>query len=161
VLKLVGVTYGPRPVPVSVEVLKKRKVNATGKVLVKRPKVSEKKWIETVKAAAAWVKGGLKWSSDADISSAKSVKLSKNIVPHAIASAVATCITPEARGSKNVSGTLGCTTGGGGPYSKAIPGAKKATTSTKKCIILAIGALAEISSKGTQESPPHGQASDV
>jgi hypothetical protein len=43
VLKLVGVAYGPRLVPVSAEVLKKRKADATGKVLAKCPKVPEKK----------------------------------------------------------------------------------------------------------------------
>jgi hypothetical protein len=43
VLELVGVAYGPRRVPVSVEVLNKRKVDASGKVLAKQLKVSEKK----------------------------------------------------------------------------------------------------------------------
>jgi hypothetical protein len=42
VLELVGVSYGPCPVPVSTEVLKKRKVDAIAKVSGKRPKVAEK-----------------------------------------------------------------------------------------------------------------------
>jgi hypothetical protein len=85
-LKLAGVAYGPRQVPVSTEVLKKRKADATGKVLANCPKVHEKKRMEPMKVVAAHAKGGLKRSSDADISSAKSVKLSKSVIPHAIAS---------------------------------------------------------------------------
>jgi hypothetical protein len=62
VLKLAGVAYGPRPVPISVQVLKKRKGDPTGKVLVKSPKVPKKKWTETVNVTAMQVKGHLKWS---------------------------------------------------------------------------------------------------
>jgi hypothetical protein len=43
VLDVAGVAYGPRPVPVFTEVLKKRKADATVKVSAKRPKVTEKK----------------------------------------------------------------------------------------------------------------------
>jgi hypothetical protein len=63
---------------------------------------------------------------------------------------------PEAFSSKSVSDTSGSKADGGHPGSKTVAGAKKATTSIKKCIVLAIGALAEISSEGTQESMPHG-----
>jgi hypothetical protein len=161
VLELAGVAYGPRLVPVSAEVLKKRKEDATGKVLVKCPKVPEKKWMEIVKVIVAQVKGGLKRSSDVDISSAKSVKLSKNIIPCAIASAATDHFRPEVHSSKSVSSASGSKADAGGPGSKTVAGAKKATTSIKKRIVLAIGALAEISSKGTQESTPHGQAPEV
>jgi hypothetical protein len=161
VLNLVGVAYGPHPVLVSTEALKKRKVDATRKVLAKLLKACEKKKVETAKVAAAQVKGGLKWSSDTDISSAKSAKLSKNNVPHTIASAAAVCITPEVRGSKNASGVLVSKADGGGPGSKTVVGAKKATTSIKKHIIPAIGARVEISLEGTDESSPHGQAPKV
>jgi hypothetical protein len=43
VLELTGVSYGPHPVPVSAEVLKKRKADAAAKVSGKRSKVAEKK----------------------------------------------------------------------------------------------------------------------
>jgi hypothetical protein len=86
--------------PVSTEVLKKRKADATGKVLVKPLKVPKKRRTDTAKVVTVQVKGGLKWSSDMDILSAKSTKLSKNIVPHTIASAATTHITPEAHGLK-------------------------------------------------------------
>jgi hypothetical protein len=161
VLKLTGVAYGPRPVPISVEVLKKRKADATGKVLVKHLKASEKKKVETTKVAAVQVKGGLKRLSDTDISSAKSGKLSKNTVPCAIGFVATTRITPEACSSKNVFGALGSKAGGGGPSSKTVASGKKITMSIKKRIVPAIGALAEIYSEGTLESSPHGQAPEV
>jgi hypothetical protein len=43
VLKVVGVGYGPLPVPISTEVLKKRMADAVAKVLGKRPKVADSK----------------------------------------------------------------------------------------------------------------------
>jgi hypothetical protein len=43
VLKVEGVAYGPRPIPVSMKVLKKRKADAAVKVSAKLPKVPEKK----------------------------------------------------------------------------------------------------------------------
>jgi hypothetical protein len=58
-----------------------------------------------------------------------------------------------------VSNASGSKAGGGGQGSKII--AKKATTSVKKHIVPAIGALAEISLEGTQESSPLGQAPKV
>jgi hypothetical protein len=79
----------------------------------------------------------------------KSAKLSKNIVPRVIAAATVLHIRLEAPGPKNVSGASG---------SKTVAGAKKDNTSVKRCIVPAIGALAEISLEGTQESSPHGQA---
>jgi hypothetical protein len=60
-----------------------------------------------------------------------------------------------------VSNASGSKAGGGGQGSKIISGAKKATTSVKKHIVPAIGALAEISLEGTQESSPLGQAPKV
>jgi hypothetical protein len=113
VLKLTGVAYGPRLAPVSTEVLKKRKADDTGRVLAKRPKAHEKKGTEPTKVDAAQVKGSLKQSSDADISSTKSAKLSKSIVHRAIAPVATVRITPVAHGSLNVSGALGSRAGGG------------------------------------------------
>jgi hypothetical protein len=57
-----------------------------------------------------------------------------------------------------VSGTSGSKAGRDGLGSKTAAGVKKATTSAKKHIVPAIGALAKISSEESQESSPHGQA---
>jgi hypothetical protein len=51
VLELAGVAYGPRSTPVSVEVLKKRKVDSIEKTIPKRPKALEKKRAEPVKTS--------------------------------------------------------------------------------------------------------------
>jgi hypothetical protein len=127
VIELAGVVYGPRPVPVFVEVMKKRKEDAAEKV-AKHLKVPEKKHAgaakiaavadkkrsktvkvtmapkkrrtETAKVAMTQSKGGLKRSSDMDIALVKSAKLSKSIVPHTIASVAVARITHEARGTK-------------------------------------------------------------
>jgi hypothetical protein len=152
VLELVGVAYGPRLAPVPAEVLKKRKVEASEKVLAKHPKGLEKKGAKPVKVSGVRVMGGLKWPLNADILPARSVKLSKGIVHHTIASVAATRITLRASGSK---------TSGRDPGSKTMLRVKKAALSAKKRIILAIGALAMISSEGTQESSPHDQAPKV
>jgi hypothetical protein len=119
---------------------------------------STSKRAETEKVAVAQAKGGLKWSLDTNIASAKSVKLGKNTVPCTIASVAAALITLEVLGPKNVSGISGSKAVGGAPGSKTIADAKKSTTSIKKCIVPAVGALAEISSGGTQGSLLDGQA---
>jgi hypothetical protein len=97
VLKLAGVSYGPRPVPVSAEVLKKRKADVAAKVSGKRPKVAEKKIALAVKIPGSHVGAGLKRPSGGDVRPIKSVKLSKGVVPHAIASAAAARVMPETR----------------------------------------------------------------
>jgi hypothetical protein len=102
VLKDVGVAYGPCPVPVSAEVLKKWKADAVVKVSAKCSKVPEKKGAEPVKVSRARASGGPKWPSGADILPVKSMKLSKGTAPHAIASTVVRCIMPEAHGSENL-----------------------------------------------------------
>jgi hypothetical protein len=66
----------------------------------------------------------------------------------------------EMRGSKNLLDASGSKADGRGLGCKTVPGAK-AAPSAKKCIILAIGALAAISLEGSQESSPHDQAPDV
>jgi hypothetical protein len=43
VLEVAGVGYGPRPMPISAVVLKKRKADAAAKVLGQRPKIAKKK----------------------------------------------------------------------------------------------------------------------
>jgi hypothetical protein len=69
---------------------------------VKVTMAPEKRRAETVKVAVAQSKGGFKRPSDMDIASMKSMKLSKNIVPHAIASTATVCITLEAPSLKNL-----------------------------------------------------------
>jgi hypothetical protein len=155
------VAYGPRHALVPAEVLKKRKAYASGKVLSKRPKAPEKNGTEPAKVFGARMKGGIKWSSDADILSRKSVKLSKGIILRTIASAATTRITPEARRSVNLFGASGSKAGGRVSGCKTVPRAKMAAPSAKKRIIPAIGVLATISSEGTQESSLHDQAPEV
>jgi hypothetical protein len=112
VLKLTGVAYGPHLALVTAKVLKKRKADATRKVLAKCPKAHEKKGTVPAKVAAMHVKGGPKWPLDVDILSAKSAKLSKSIIPRTFASAATTHITPEARGSIDLFSALGSKVGG-------------------------------------------------
>jgi hypothetical protein len=93
-----------------------------------------------------------------DIASTKSAQLSKNTIPHAFASMAVMRITLDAPGPKNVSCASGSKAGGGGLGSKIVVSVKKDITSIRKCIVLAIGVLAEISWEGTHESSPHGLA---
>jgi hypothetical protein len=110
VLELTGVAYGPHSVPGSDalnEASKKRKADFDGKVLAKRLKVPKKKKVKTARASALWGKIGLKRPCDTEVSSAKSVKLSKKAVLRAIATAVAVRYTrgvqPVERGDQETS----------------------------------------------------------
>jgi hypothetical protein len=89
VLELMGVSYGPHLVPVSVEILKKRRVDAAMKVSGKRPKVAEEKIALAVKISGTRAGAGSKRSSGS--------KLSKGVIPHVIASAAATRVMWERR----------------------------------------------------------------
>jgi hypothetical protein len=111
VLKVAGVAYAPLLVPVSAEVLKKRKVDAIMKALAKWLKVPEKNGAEPAKASRSCASGGSKRPSGVNILLAKSVKLSKGIVPNVIASAAATCITLKTRGPENFLHALGSRAG--------------------------------------------------
>jgi hypothetical protein len=124
-------------------------------------KVLEKKSVEPLKASGARMSGGSKRPSGMNFLSTKYAKLSKGIMPRAIASVAATRIMPETRGPENFLKALGSRANNGGSSYRATPGTKKAAPSTKKCIVPAIGALAGISSDGTQESSPHYQAPEV
>jgi hypothetical protein len=95
VLEVAGVAYGPRPVPISTESLKKRKVDAAMKVSAKRPKVTERKGVGLVKVSGSRASGSSKWLSGADVPPAMSVKLSKGIVPRTIASTAVAHIMSE------------------------------------------------------------------
>jgi hypothetical protein len=115
-----------------------------------------KKWV-----LQAHTSGGLKQPSSANILSVKSTKLRKGTVPRTIASAVVACITPKRCGLENLLSALVSKASGGGPSYKIMPRAKKVAPSTKKRIILSIGALVAVSSEGTQESSPHDRAPEI
>jgi hypothetical protein len=150
VLEVAGVANAPRPVPIFAEVLKKRKGDATVKASAKRPKVLDKKGAEPASANGACASGGSKRPSGATIVPAKFLKLSKSIIPRIIALVAAACTMPELHCSGNLLGASGYRAGDVGLSCTTVPGMKKAATSAKKCIVLAIGALAAISSEGTQ-----------
>jgi hypothetical protein len=97
VFDVAGVAYGPHPVPISAEVLKKRKVDAAVKVSTKCPKVTEKKGAGLTKLSGSHVSGSSKQPSGVDIPPAKLAKLSKGTIPRVIASAAAASIMPETR----------------------------------------------------------------
>jgi hypothetical protein len=95
VLEVARVAYGPRLVPISAEVLKKRKADAAVKVSAKHPKATEKKGVGLAKVSGSRMSGSSNWPSGVDIPSTKSAKLSKGTVPRAIASIAAARIMPE------------------------------------------------------------------
>jgi hypothetical protein len=160
VLEVVGVAYGPRPVPISTKVLKKRKADAATKVSAKRPKVTEKKGAGLTKVSGSRMSGSLKWPSGADIPPAMFAKLSKGTVPRAIASTATAHILPEKRISEVSAGAGGAKGDGRHPGCKIMPGVK-AAPSAKKRIVPAIGALAALSLEGTEESSLHDQVPEV
>jgi hypothetical protein len=134
VLEHAGVPYGPRLVPgsdASTETSKKRKTEYVGKVVAKRPKAPEKRKAYTTKTFALRGKTGLKWPSDVEVASLKSLKLSKKIVPRAVATAAAARCTLGASGPKStasalISKIIGCTSA-----SKPTACVKKSSTTVK------------------------------
>jgi hypothetical protein len=76
VLEIVGVSYGPHPMPVSTAVLKKRKVGDVAKVLGMCLKVTEKKATVPAMVSGSCTSADSKWPSGADNMPAKSAKLS-------------------------------------------------------------------------------------
>jgi hypothetical protein len=160
VLEDAGVGYGPRPVPISAEVLKKRKADAAGKVLAKRPKVAKMTSVGLAKVYRSCGGGSSKWPTGADIPPVKSAKLSEGIIPRAVALAAVACIMLETCISMVSTGTEGAKGGEKRPGCKTMPGTKVAPYA-KKCIIPAIGALAALSSDGTEESTLHDRAPEV
>jgi hypothetical protein len=160
VLEVAGLAYGPRPVPVSIEVLKKWKAHAATKVSAKRPKVTEKKGAGLTKVSRSHMSGGLKRPSGVDIPLTMFAKLSMGTVPRAIASTATTHIMPEMRISEVPTGVGGAKGDGRDLGCKIVPGAKAAPFA-KKCIVPAIEALAAMSSEGTEESSLHDQVCEV
>jgi hypothetical protein len=59
-LEVAGVAYGPRPVPVSAKVLKKKKVDAAVNFSAKRLNVTEKKSAGLTKVPGSHSSGGSK-----------------------------------------------------------------------------------------------------
>jgi hypothetical protein len=154
VLKLAGVSYGPRPVPVSAEVLKKRKAGAATKVSGKRPKVAEKKIALAMKISGLRAGAGSKRPFGGDVLPVKSAKLSKGVIPRAIASAAAARVMPKMQVLDVSVDAGGAKSGEKHRGSKLVPRTKVAP-SAKKCIIHAIGALAALSLDGSAESSPN------
>jgi hypothetical protein len=168
------VAYGSHPVPISTEVLRKRKADSIEKTVPKRLKALEKKRAEPVKTFTTPAKIGLKRLSDANVASPKSMKLSKKTIRHMIASMAAARGTILASGSKTapgasdlvatgghprsktIRGTSGSKTAGGVLVSKGAAGSKKATTPIKKHRVPPTGAMAGASSKESQDSLPRG-----
>jgi hypothetical protein len=184
ILELAGVAYGPRPTPVSVEVLKKMKADSVGKTVPKRPKAIEKKRADSAKGSVAPGKVGVKRPSDANVASLKSVKLSKKTIPHTIASAVVAHGTLMASGLKTVPGTSdpvaaegpqsskmtegtsssksaggasGFNVTRGGLVSKGAASSKKVVAPVKKRRVPPTGPMAGASSKESQDSSPRAQ----
>jgi hypothetical protein len=116
VLELARLAYEPRSIPCSnapTEVSKKRKMDATGKGLLKCPRAPRKKVAKTTKTSVPQEKPSLKRPSDMDLSMAKSAKLSKKTMPHAIAFVATVHSTLGVSSLKNVPSTSGPKAGGG------------------------------------------------
>jgi hypothetical protein len=160
VLELTGVSYGPHPVPISVEVLKKRKADTAVKVSGKHLKVAEKKIALAVKISRSRIGAGSKRPSGGDVLPVKSAKLSKGVVPRTIASAAAARIMLEMH-VLDVSVGAGGAKGGEKLQSSKLVSRTKVAPSAKMCSVSAIRALAALSSDGSIESSPNDQAPEV
>jgi hypothetical protein len=103
---------------------------------------------------------GLKQLPSQDVLLVKSMKLSKGVIPLAIALAAVTRVMPETRVLDVSVGAGGAKGGKKSRRSKLVPRTKVAH-STKKRIIPTIVALVALSSDGRAESLPNDQASEV
>jgi hypothetical protein len=140
-------------VPVSAEVLKKRKADAAAKVLGKRSKVATKISGLCAGASSKRLPGG-------NVLPVKSVKLSKCVIPHVIASAAAARAMPITH-VLDVSVDVGRAKGGEKCQSSKLVPRTKVAPSAKKCIAPVIRALAVLSSDGSAESSMNDQAPEV
>jgi hypothetical protein len=103
IFELTGVSYGPRAMPGTNEFtnfMRKRKLDAAGKNLRKRPKVVGKKKMDAVKIAPSWGQASLKRPFAAEVASARPLKQSKKTVAHPTAVATTTCVPTGALSSK-------------------------------------------------------------
>jgi hypothetical protein len=110
VFELAGVAYGPHAMPGTdkfTEVVQKRKLDAAGKNLSKRPKVEGKKKMDAAKIAPSWGKASLKWLSSAEVASGRPLKQSKKTVTHPTAAMTTTCVPTGALSSKVAAGASG------------------------------------------------------
>jgi hypothetical protein len=160
VLKLMGVSCGPRPVPISVEVLRKRKVDAAAKVSGKRLKVAKREIALAAKISGSRAYAGSKRLSGGDILPVKLAKLSKGVIPRTIALAAATRIMLETC-VLDVSVDAGVAKGGEKRQSSKLVPKTKVAPSAKKCIIPMIGALVALSSDGSVKSSSNDLAPEV
>jgi hypothetical protein len=152
VFELAGVAYGPRVMPDTdefIEAVQKRKLDAIGKNPSKRPKAAGKKKVDAVKIAPSRGKASLKWSSAAEVASARPLKQSKKTVAHPVAAATTTHVPTGALSSKVASGASS---------SKGMASAKKTAMPIHKRRVPAIGAMAAASLEESKESSPHGRA---
>jgi hypothetical protein len=158
-LELTGVAYGPRLVPVSTEVLKKRKVDSIGKTELKRPMALEKKRADLGETFTAPGKICVKRPSDTSMASLKSAKLGKKTTPGA-SDPVAARGPPSSKttegtsSSKSAGGASGFKVTGGGLVSKGAAGSKKTIVPDKKCHVPPTGPMAGASSEESQDSSP-------
>jgi hypothetical protein len=134
------VPYGPRPLPGTdafIEASKKRKMDAAGKMHVKRMKAPGKRkltpWILLCREQY-----GSKRPSDANMAPAKPAKWIKKVAPNPAAAPVMTRVIVGASGSKG-----------------AASGAKRAAATSPKRCVPALRMLAKASSVESQESSPH------
>jgi hypothetical protein len=155
VFELVGVAYGPRPVPSTeefIEAMKKRKLDATGMNQSKRPKAVEKKKMEAVKAPPSWGKTSLKRPFAAEVTSVRPLKQSKKATLCPVVAVTTTCVS---------AGVWSSNVAAGASSSKGMAGAKKAAMPIRKRCIPAIGTMVAESLEESQESSSHGQATWV
>jgi hypothetical protein len=141
VFELVGVPYGPRPLPGTdafIEASKKRKMDAAGKMHVKRVKALGKRKADSVDIVVSRAKSGSKRPSDANMAPAKPAKWIKKVAPNPAAAPVMTRVIVGASGSKG-----------------AASGAKRAAVTSPKRRVPALRMLAKASSVESQESSPH------
>jgi hypothetical protein len=150
----------PSPVPdfdAITKASKKRKVDATGKAPVKRPRVSKKKKEDSMKASTSRGKASLKRPSDAEVASVRPVKLSKKSMSCPTTAATMTQIAIGVSGPKGAAGASGSKGVAHASGSRGAVTVKKVVTPVQKRRVPAIGVMTEASSAKYQESTPHGR----
>jgi hypothetical protein len=150
IFELVGVTYGPHPMPGTeefTEAMKEWKLDATEKNPSKCSKAVGKRKMELVKVATSQGKASLKRPIAAEVASARTLKQTKKTKVRPAATTT-TCVPTGALSSKVAAGAFS---------SKDVASMKKMVVPIHKCRVLAIGAMAVASSKESRESSPHGR----
>jgi hypothetical protein len=119
------------------EAVRKRKLDATGKNLGKRPKAAGKKKMEATKVAPSWGKASLKRPSTAEVASTRPLKQSKKTMAHPVAAVITTHVPVRALSSKVAVGASG---------SRGMASVKKMAMPIHKCHVPATGTMAAASS---------------